>query len=99
MMFDLLTVAALFSIGLYGITSKSDFLRIFFSLEMLLNAVILMLSSSAYHLGLVQNIPLAYMIIVIATLEAAAGILIFFISNKITNEVILDNFNTGELDE
>jgi len=99
MVLDLLTAAALFSIGLYGITSKSDFLRIFFSLEMLLNAVILMLSSSAHHLGLVQNVPLAYMIIVIATLEAAAGVLIFFISNKITNEVILDNFNTGELDE
>ena len=99
MVFDLLTAAALFSIGLYGITSKSDFLRIFFSLEMLLNAVILMLSSSAHHLGLAQNVPLAYMIIVIATLEAAAGVLIFFISNKITNEVVLDNFNTGELDE
>lgn len=74
---DMMFAFALFGIGLYGVSSGSDFLRIFFSLEMLLNAVILMLASSAHYLGLSQNLPLAYMVIVLATLEAAAGLLIF----------------------
>jgi len=87
---DMIFAFALFSIGLYGISSNKDFLRIFFSLEMLINAVILMLASSASHLGLSQNIPFAYMVIVLATLEAAAGILIFAVSNKFTKEVVPD---------
>ncbi|KIM06985.1 MAG: NADH-ubiquinone oxidoreductase [Sulfurovum sp. FS08-3] len=87
---DMLFAFGLFSIGLYGVTSKKDFLRIFFALEMLLNAVILMLASGAVHLGATQNIPLAYMVIVFATLEAAVGILIFALSNRLTNKVIPD---------
>jgi len=87
---DMIFAFALFSVGLYGVTSQKDFLRIFFSLEMLLNAVILMLASSAAHLGLSQNIPLAYMVIVFATLEAAAGILIFAITNRLTRHIIPD---------
>jgi NADH-quinone oxidoreductase subunit K len=87
---DMVFAFALFSVGLYGITSNKDFLRIFFSLEMLINAVILMLASSAHHLGFSQNIPFAYMVIVLATLEAAVGILIFAVSNKFSKEVIPD---------
>lgn len=93
---DMMFAFALFSIGLYGVSSKKDFLRIFFSLEMLLNAVILMLASSAHHLGLVQNLPVAYMIMVLATLEAAAGILIFAAANKSTNAVSPDELD-GEV--
>ena len=90
---DMMFAFALFSIGLYGVSSKKDFLRIFFSLEMLLNAVILMLASSAHHLGLVQNLPAAYMIMVLATLEAAAGILIFAAANKFTHAVSPDELD------
>jgi len=74
---DMIFAFALFSIGLFGISSNRDFLRIFFSLEMLINAVILMLASSAHYLGLSQNIAFAYMVMILATLEAAVGILIF----------------------
>jgi hypothetical protein len=49
-----------------------------------------MLASSAYHLGLTQNIPFAYMVMVLATLEAGAGILIFSTINKFTNKTIPD---------
>jgi NADH:ubiquinone oxidoreductase subunit K len=87
---DMVFAFALFSVGLYGISSHKDFLRIFFSLEMLINAVILMLASSAYHLGLSENIPFAYMVMVLATLEAAVGILIFAAVNKFTKSVIPD---------
>ena len=90
---EMLFAFALFSIGLYGVSSGRDFLRIFFSLEMLLNAVIMILASSAHHLGMTQNIALAYMIMILATLEAAVGILVFALTNKLTGIVIPDELN------
>ena len=87
---------ALFSIGLFGISSNRDFLRIFFSLEMLINAVILMLASSAHYLGLSQNIAFAYMVMIIATLEAAVGILIFAAANKFAKTIIADDLEEIE---
>ncbi len=96
---DAIAALILFGVGLYGVTSKSDFLKIFFSLEMLLNAVILLLASGAYHFGLTRGLAVAYVIIVIATLEAAAGILIFILSHRITGEIIPDNLNKAVEDE
>lgn len=96
---DMLFAIILFSTGLYGVSTQSDFLKIFFSLEMLLNAVILVLASSAHHFGILHNIAIAYMIIVIATLEAAAGVLIFLLSNKITKKVIPDELQEGAKNE
>ena len=86
----------LFSIGLYGVSSGRDFLRIFFSLEMLLNAVIMILAVSAHHLGMTDHIVLAYMVMILATLEAAAGILIFAAANKVSKSVIPDEFDGEE---
>ncbi len=88
----------LFSLGLYGVSSGRDFLRIFFSLEMLLNAVIMMLAITAHHLGMTQNIVLAYLVIVLATLEAAAGLLIFAAANKVSGVIIPDELN-GEVEK
>lgn len=93
---DMIFAFALFSIGLFGISSNRDFLRIFFSLEMLINAVILMLASSAHYLGLSQNIAFAYMVMIIATLEAAVGILIFAAANKFAKTVIADDLEELE---
>lgn len=94
--FNMTVAFALFSLGLYGVSSNKDFLRIFFSLEMMLNAVILMLASSAHYLGLTQNVTLAYLFIVLATLEAAAGILIFASANKFTNVKSPDELQAQE---
>jgi len=88
---------ALFGIGLYGVSSGRDFLRILFSLEMLLNAVIMMLAITAHFLGMTQNIALAYMVMILATLEAAAGVLIFAAANKLSRSVIPDELN-GEVE-
>jgi len=96
---DAIAALILFGVGLYGVTSKSDFLKIFFSLEMLLNAVILLLASAAYHFGFTRGLAVAYVIIVIATLEAAAGVLIFILTNRITGEIIPDNLNKAVEDE
>ena len=93
---DMIFAFALFSIGLYGVSSNRDFLRIFFSLEMLINAVILMLASSAHYLGLAQNISFAYMVMILATLEAAVGILIFAAANKFTKEIVPDRLSEKE---
>ncbi|MRJ06729.1 MAG: hypothetical protein C6I01_04335 [Epsilonproteobacteria bacterium] len=96
---DAFFAIVLFSIGMIGVTSKADFLKIFFSLEMLLNAVILILASAAYHLGLTRGLAIAYVIIVIATLEAAAGILIFILSYRKTKEIIPDKMNKAVDDD
>jgi NADH:ubiquinone oxidoreductase subunit K len=87
---------AFFALGLYGVSSRRDFLRIFFSMEILLNSVIMMLAITAHYLGFTQNIVLAYMVMVIATLEAAAGLIIFAAANKITNAISPDELNTGK---
>jgi NADH:ubiquinone oxidoreductase subunit K len=96
---DSIFAIILFGIGLFGVTSRSDFLKIFFSLEMLLNAVILFLGSAAYNLGLTQGLAVAYIVIVIATLEAAAGILIFLLTYRMTGEIIPDNLDKAVDDD
>ena len=93
---EMLFAFGLFALGLYGVSSRRDFLRIFFSLEMLLNAVIMMLAITAHYLGMTQNIVLAYMVMIIATLEAAAGILIFAATHKITKAISPDELNTKD---
>jgi len=95
---EMLFAFGLFCLGLYGVSSKRDFLRIFFSLEMLLNAIIMMLAITAHYLGMTQNIVLAYMVMVLATLEAAIGILIFAATNKITKAISPDELS-GNHDE
>ena len=90
---EMLFAFALFALGLYGVTSGRDFLRILFSLEMLLNAVIMMLAITAHYLGMTQNITMAYMVIILATLEAAAGVLIFAAANKVSKIVIPDDYD------
>jgi NADH:ubiquinone oxidoreductase subunit K len=94
--FEMLFAFALFGLGLYGVSSGRDFLRIFFSLEMLLNAVIMMLAITAHYLGMAQNIILAYMVMILATLEAAAGIIIFAAANKLTKVVTPDELEKKE---
>ena len=93
---EMLFAFALFGLGLYGVSSGRDFLRIFFSLEMLLNAVIMMLAITAHYLGMTQNLILAYMVMILATLEAAAGIIIFAVTNKLTKVVIPDELEKKE---
>ncbi len=93
---EMLFAFALFALGLYGVSSRRDFLRIFFSMEMLLNSVIMMLAITAHYLGMTQNIVLAYMLIIIATLEAAAGLLIFAAANKVAKVVSPDELNIEE---
>ena len=93
---EIIFAFALFALGLYGVSSGRDFLRIFFSLEMLLNAVIMILAITAHYLGMTQNIILAYMVMILATLEAAAGIIIFAAANKLTKVVIPDELAEKE---
>jgi len=96
MTIEMVFAFALFALGIYGVGSGRDFVRIFFSLEMLLNAVILMLALAAKHLGLGQGLQLAYLIIVLATLEAAAGLVIFGVTHRLTGALRPDDLVGGE---
>lgn len=95
---EMIFAFGLFSLGLYGVSSSRDFLRIFFSLEILLNAVIMILAITAHYLGFTQNIVLAYMVMILATLEAAAGLIIFAAANKVAKVISPDELS-GERDE
>jgi len=90
---DMMFAILLFGIGMFGVTNRSDFLKIFFSLEMLLNAVILILASGAANLGVVKGLSVAYVVIVLATLEAAAGVLIFLLTYRMTGVMIPDDLD------
>jgi NADH:ubiquinone oxidoreductase subunit K len=90
---DMIFAILLFGIGMFGVTNRSDFLKIFFSLEMLLNAVILMLASGATNLGMTKGLSVAYVVIVLATLEAAAGVLIFLLTYRMTGVIIPDELD------
>ena len=95
---EIIFAFALFSLGLYGVSSGRDFLRIFFSLEMLLNAIIMLLATTAHYLGFTQNIALAYMVMILATLEAAVGLLIFAAAHKVSKAISPDDLK-GENNE
>jgi NADH:ubiquinone oxidoreductase subunit K len=88
--FEIVIAVTLFGIGLFGVTTQKSFLKIFFSLEMLLNSVILMLASTAVQYGISENLSVAYLLIAIATLEAAAGLIIFLVANRITGATEID---------
>lgn len=88
---------ALFSIGIWGVTSGRDFLRLFFSLEMMLNAIILILAISSARFGITEGVSLAYMIMVLATLEAAIGVLIFAAANRMSNRLSPEEFKEEEM--
>jgi NADH:ubiquinone oxidoreductase subunit K len=87
---------AFFALGVYAVSSEKDFLRIFFSLEMLINSVIMMLAITAHYLGLTQNLVLAYLLIVLATLEAGIGLLVFATANKLAHIKSPDELEVGD---
>lgn len=91
--FEITVAVILFGIGLYGVMTQKSFLKIFFSLEMLLNSVILILASTAVEYGLHQNLTIAYIVIAVATLEASVGVLIFLAVNKLTDRTDIGDEN------
>lgn len=95
--FEIIVSTTLFGIALFGATTQKSFLKIFFSLEILLNSVILLLASTGKYYGIEQNFSIAYMLIALATLEASAGVIIFLATHKITKATEIDRFGDRDV--
>jgi NADH:ubiquinone oxidoreductase subunit K len=91
--FEIIVAMTLFGIGLFGVTTQKSFLKIFFSLEILLNSVILLLASTGKYYGIEENFSLAYLLIALATLEASAGVIIFLGANRVSGKTEIGGEN------
>lgn len=69
--------AALFALGLYGITTQKSALRILISVELVLNAANINFVAFSMHWGHADGLAFALFAIALAAAEAAVGLAIF----------------------
>ncbi|MHB8566753.1 MAG: NADH-quinone oxidoreductase subunit NuoK [Nitrososphaerales archaeon] len=79
----------LFSIGVYGLVSKGNALRLFFSIEIVINAANLNLVAFSRYLSpaSVSGQTFALFSIAIAAAEAAVGLAIIMVTFRLNKEV------------
>lgn len=68
--------AALFCIGLYGVLTQRNALRILISVELLLNAANINFVAAANHYGNVDGFVFTLFVVALAAAEAAVGLAI-----------------------
>ena len=85
----LIVSAVLFSIGVYGLVSKGNALRLFFAIEIVINAANLNLVAFSRYLTPVnaEGQTFALFSIAIAAAEAAVGLAIIMITFRLNKEV------------
>ncbi|MCL5067523.1 MAG: NADH-quinone oxidoreductase subunit NuoK [Thaumarchaeota archaeon] len=79
----------LFAIGIYGLISKGNALRLFFAIEIVVNSANLNLVAFSRYLApcLLEGQTFALFSIALAAAEAAVGLAIIFVSFRINKEV------------
>jgi len=88
--------AILFSIGLYGVLKRKNLLMLFFSTEIMLNAVnVGLVAISKYHNDLTGQM-FAFFIIAIAASEVAIGLGLLILWFKRHNSINLDTLQNME---
>lgn len=89
------TSITLFAIGVYGLLSKRNLLRLVFSIEILINAATLNFIGFAVYLGrsLAMAQTAGLIIIALAAAEAAAGLALILESHRITRDVVVDKLS------
>lgn len=93
--FFLLLAAALFCIGIYGLVTSRNAVRVLMSLELLLNAVNLNLVSFSNYLD-GQNIRgqvFTVFVITVAAAEAAVGLAIILAIYRSRDTIDMEQFN------
>ena len=82
----------LFAIGVYGLISKRNMLRLIFSIEIMINAAIINFVTFAAYLGL--SMPVAQIagviVIALAAAEAAAGLSLILEAHRLRKDVVID---------
>ena len=79
----------LFSIGVYGLVSKGNALRLFFAIEIVINSANLNLVAFSRYLAPanIEGQTLALFSIAIAAAEAAVGLAIIMVTFRLNKEV------------
>ena len=86
--------AALFSIGLFGVLSRRTAVAILLGIELMLNAVNLLLAAFSTYLSDAQGQIMVFFIMVVAAAEAAVGLgilVMIFRNTKSTDIYSLDS--------
>jgi NAD(P)H-quinone oxidoreductase subunit 4L len=91
----LLTAAALFCIGVFGLVTSRNVIRVLMSIELMLNAVNLNLMSFSNYLdsASVRGQVFAVFVISIAAAEAAVGLAIVLSIYRNRDTVDMEQFN------
>jgi NADH-quinone oxidoreductase subunit K len=85
--------AILFSIGLVGVMKRKNLLMLFFSTEILLNAVNVGFVAVSHYYGDLSGQMFAFFIIAVAASEIAVGLGLLILWYKKTGSTDLDTLN------
>lgn len=85
--------AILFSIGLVGVMKRKNLLMLFFSTEILLNAVNIGFVAVGHYYGDLSGQMFAFFIIAVAASEIAVGLGLLILWYKKTGSTDLDTLN------
>ena len=90
----LIVATLMFAIGLVGVMRRKNVLLLFFSTEILLNAVNVALAALSNHFGDLTGQMFAFFIIAIAASEVAVGLGLLVVWYKRTGSIDLDALTT-----
>ena len=91
----LLVAAALFCVGIYGVVTSRNAVRVLMSIELLLNAVNLNLIAFSNYLdsGAIRGQVFAVFVITVAAAEAAVGLAIVLSIYRNRSTIDMESFN------
>lgn len=84
----------LFSLGIIGLISRKNIFIIYMSLELMLNAINLMLVTLSKNFGSVDGQIIAMMVIAIAASEAVIFLSLIVVMYRLKKSVNIDDFNS-----
>jgi len=84
----------LFSLGIIGLISRKNIFIIYMSLELMLNAINLMLVTLSKNFGSVDGQIIAMMVIAIAACEAVIFLSLIVVMYRLKKSVNIDDFNS-----
>ena len=90
----LVLTGILFSIGLVGVMRRTNLLMLFFSTEILLNAINIGFVAVSKYYGDLTGQMFAFFIIAIAASEVAIGLGLLIVWYKRTGKIDLDQMNS-----
>ena len=84
----------LFSLGIVGLISRKNIFIIYMSLELMLNAINLMLVTLSKNFGSMDGQIIAMMVIAIAASEAVIFLSLIVVMYRLKKSVNIDDFNS-----